>query len=538
MRKWLVVAVLAGAQFVMVLDGTVMNVAISNVVSDLHTSVGAMQAAITFYTLTMASLMLLGARLGDVWGRRRAFVVGSAVYAAGALLTAVSTGFPVLFIGWSVVEACGAVLVVPAVSALVTDNFQGADRRRAFAVIGAATGAAGAAGPLIGGFVTTYFSWRVIFGAEIVLMVAIIALSRVIADTGTRSSLRIDAVSVVLSAAGLVAVVTGMLESKTWGWLIPLRPPEIGGVTVAPLGISPTAWLIAVGIAVLWWFVRRQRRLVAAGIEPLVHVELLSIRRLRSGTSVAAAQFAVTAGLLFLVPVYLQMTLGLDALSTGLRVLPLSIALILCSVLGAAIPGLSARATVRIGQVLLVVASGVLLASVTSSLDEWIFGGGMFVAGAGLGLMASRVGDVTMSSAPATRSSEVGGLQGVFQNVGSSLGTALVGSVLIGVLATSFASGVASSTLSAEARSVVHEYTSGGVTIIPAAAVGPLAERAGLGSAGAATLKTIYTDAQLGALRVSFFVLLLIALLGIPFSGGLPGRREESGGTRASPGGH
>ena len=142
MKKWSVVAILGAAQFVMVLDGTVMNVSISTVVVDLDTTVTAMQAAITFYTLTMAALMLLGAKLGDVWGRRRAFVIGSCIYALGSLMTALSPNIQVLFLGWSIIEGVGAVLVIPAVAALIADNYGGTDRITAFAVIGAVSGAA------------------------------------------------------------------------------------------------------------------------------------------------------------------------------------------------------------------------------------------------------------------------------------------------------------------------------------------------------------------------------------------------------------
>ena len=225
MKNWPVIAILGSAQFVMVLDGTVMNVSISTVVEDLDTSVDAMQAAITFYTLTMAAFMLLGAKLGDVWGRRRAFVIGSIVYAIGSLTTALSPNVVVLFLGWSIIEGLGAVLVIPAIAALIADNYEGHARVTAYAIIGAASGAAVAAGPLIGGFMTTYLSWRYVFVAEVVIMAGVVLFARRIEDrTGARPS-RIDLLSVLLSAAGLVFVVFGMLQSKTWGWVIPLHPP-------------------------------------------------------------------------------------------------------------------------------------------------------------------------------------------------------------------------------------------------------------------------------------------------------------------------
>ena len=468
----------------MVLDGTVMNVSISAVVEDLDTTVDAMQAAITFYTLTMAALMLLGAKLGDVWGRRRAFVIGSIVYAIGSLTTALSPNVVVLFLGWSIVEGLGAVLVIPAIAALIADNYEGHARVAAYAIIGAASGAAVAAGPLIGGFVTTYFSWRYVFVAEVVIMAGVVLFARLVTDRAGARPVRIDLLSVLLSAAGLVFVVFGMLQSKTWGWIIPLHPPIIGGVEVAPLGVSPTTWFILAGAALIWAFVARQRHLVATDRPPLVDIKLFGILRLRSGLTVLLAQYAMTAGLFFMMPVYLQMTLGLDALQTGIRIFPLSISLILFSIIGTRLSLIwSPRRIIRVGQVLLVLASFLLLGAVDIELQSPAFGVGMFAAGAALGLLASQIGNVNMSSVGEDQSSEVGGLQGVFQNLGSSLGTALIGSVLIGALATSFAAGVAASNLPEETQAVVTEATEGGVDIVPAASVPDIAREAGLDDA-------------------------------------------------------
>ena len=523
MKKWSVIAILGSAQFVMVLDGTVMNVSISNVVEDLDTTVEAMQAAITFYTLTMAALMLLGAKLGDVWGRRRAFVIGSCIYAVGSLTTAFAPNFVVLFLGWSIIEGMGAVLVIPAIAALIADNYEGHERISAYAIIGAASGAGVAAGPLIGGFVTTYFSWRYVFVAEVVIMAGVVLFSRLVTDRAGARPTRIDALSVLLSAAGLIFVVFGMLQSKTWGWVVPMHSPVINGVEIAPLGVSLTTWLILAGAVLLWLFVGRQRRLAAAGRAPLVDVSLFSILRLRSGLTVLAAQYAMIAGLFFMIPVYLQMTLGLDALETGIKIFPLSISLILFSIIGTRLSYIwSPRRIIRVGQVVLVLSSAILLGSVDLELQSILFGAGMFAAGAALGLLASQIGNVNMSSVGESQSSEVGGLQGVFQNLGSSLGTALIGSVLIGALATSFGAAVATSDLPAETQAVVNEATLGGVAIVPAASVADIATEAGLSDAEAEELTSVYEDSQIESLRVAFVALMVIALLSLFFSRGIP----------------
>jgi len=528
MKKWLVVAILGSAQFVMVLDGTVMNVSISTVVEDLDTTVGAMQTAITFYTLTMAAFMLLGAKLGDVWGRRRAFVIGSIVYAIGSLTTALAPNIQTLFIGWSIIEGLGAVLVIPAIAALIADNYEGKDRITGFAIIGAVSGGAVAAGPLIGGFVTTYLDWRYVFVAEVVIMAGVVLSTRFITDRTPRQSIRIDLPSVLLSAAGLIFVVFGMLQSKVWGWITPLASPEVNGVEIAPLGISLTAWFIAVGAVLLSLFVRRQAALVASDRQPLVHVSLFSIRRLRSGLSVLASQYTITAGLFFMVPVYLQMTLGLDALETGIRIFPLSVSLVLFSIVGTRLSQRwSARRIVRVGQWILVASSIVLLSAVDAKLENVPFGFGMFFAGAALGLLASQLGNVNMSAVSEKETSEVGGLQGVAQNIGSALGTALIGSVLIGALASSFAGGVASSSLPADVQGQVVQLTEGGVAIVPAATVEQLAVDAGLSESDGEQLTEIYTESQLSSLRTAFFALVAIALASLLLSRGIPNDAPE-----------
>src|SRR6266516_7496191 len=178
MRKWLPLIILASAQFVMVLDSSVMNVSISQIVADLNTTIQGVQLAITAYTLVMAAFMLVGAKLGDIWGRDRAFAVGLTVYAAGSLTTAISPNLTVLLFGWSLVEGLGAVLVSPAIAALTAANYEGKDRAFAYGMIGGAAGAAIAAGPLIGGWVTTTFSWRYVFVGEVVVVIAILIVHR------------------------------------------------------------------------------------------------------------------------------------------------------------------------------------------------------------------------------------------------------------------------------------------------------------------------------------------------------------------------
>lgn len=526
MKKWTAVIILGLAQFVMVLDSTVMNVSISTVVADLNSSVSAMQAAITFYTLTMAALMLLGAKLGDVWGRRKAFMIGSVVYAIGSLITALSPNMATLFVGWSVIEGMGAVLVIPAIAALIATNYTGRDRVTAFAIIGAVSGAAVAAGPLIGGYMTTYLSWRYVFVGEVVIMAGVLLTAKFIADTSKPQKIKIDIPSVLLSSAGLVLIIFAMLQSKTWGWIQPISSPVINGNAIEPFGISLVPYLIIIGIIFLRSFFMRQQKLVREGREPLIDPTMFSIPQLRAGLGVLMAQYAITAGIFFMIPVYLQMTLGYDALSTGLKIFPLSVALILFSVVGTRLSNnWSPRKIIRLGQVILIISSFALLESVSLELKSPLFGFGMFFTGAALGLLASQIGNVTMSSVKKTQTSEVGGLQGVFQNFGSSLGTALVGSVLIASLTGSFMTGVDASTLPANVKDQVNALST--VNIVPVSSVDGIAENAGLNSEQSDQLTQIYSESQIQSLRTGFFALIVFAIFSLVFSRYIPNEVAE-----------
>ncbi len=523
MKKWSLVIMLAVAQFVMVLDSTVMNVSISTVVADLDTTVASMQTAITFYTLTMASFMLLGGKLGDVFGRKKAFLIGSFIYALGSLITALSPNIQTLFVGWSVIEGLGAVLVIPAIAALIAINYKGKDRVIGFAVIGGVSGAAAAAGPLIGGYVTTYLDWRYVFAAETVIMIILMILSRGVKADKPKKAAKIDIPSAILSALGLFILVFGILQSKVWGVITPRQIPSINGHEIDPLGISIVAYLILLGLAILYFFYTRQEKLEKANKNPLLKTSMFSIEQLRSGLGSLGAQYMITASVFFVIPVYLQMTLGYDALKTGLKILPLSIAVILFSIIGAKmVVNSGPKKVVRYGQLCLVLGSLCLLGSVSIDLKSGWFFVGMFILGSGLGLLASQLGNVNMSSVDESQSSEVGGLQGVFQNLGSSLGTAVIGSVMIASLTTAFVKNIDVSNLNSDVKNYVQQNSKVGVSIVPVSDVQNYAESKGLSSSEATETANIYAQSQVEALKKSLFAVFFLSLISIVLSRGIP----------------
>src|SRR5437867_6230399 len=253
----------------MTLDSSVMNVSIATVAEDVGTTVSGIQGAITAYTLVMAMLMILGAKVGAIIGRKRAFAIGCVIYGCGSLTTALAPNLPVLLFGWSFLEGVGAVLILPAIVALVAGNFPRERRPAAYGLVAAAGAIAVAVGPLVGGFCTTYFSWRWVFAGEVVIVLAILLLTRRIADAPVEKRPRLDLVGAALSALGLGILVFGVLRSGAWGWIQPKADGPSWG------GVSPTLWLILIGLAVIWVFFRWEARREAQGKEPLVRPAML-----------------------------------------------------------------------------------------------------------------------------------------------------------------------------------------------------------------------------------------------------------------------
>ncbi|MDP9145101.1 MAG: MFS transporter, partial [Actinomycetota bacterium] len=322
----IVLLTLASGQFLMTLDSSVMNVSIAQVAEDLGTTVTGIQTAITLYTLVMATLMITGGKIGSLIGRRRAFTIGCIIYAAGSLTTALAPNLTVLIVGWSFLEGIGAALIMPAIVALVASNFPPEERPRAYGLVASAGAIAVAAGPLIGGAVTTYWTWRLVFAGEVVIVAGILALSRRMNDVPAEARHRLDVVGAGLSAIGLGLAVFGVLRSGEWGWV---RPKPEGP---SLLGMSPTVWLILTGMLVVWLFFTWEERVIAAGREPLVRPAMLQNNQLRGGLTMFFFQFMIQAGLFFTVPLFLSVALGLSALETGVQLLPLSVTLLLAAI--------------------------------------------------------------------------------------------------------------------------------------------------------------------------------------------------------------
>ena len=518
----LVLGVLASGQFLMTLDSSVMNVSMATVAQDVDTTITGIQTAITLYTLVMASLMITGGKVGTLLGRRRAFGIGLVIYGIGSFTTGLAPNLTVLLVGWSLLEGVGAALIMPAIVSLVAANFAPERRAAAYGLVAAAGASAVAVGPLLGGAVTTFASWRYVFFGEVVLVVAILLVLRRIEDVPPQR-VHLDLVGSALSVLGLGSVVYGVLRSSEWGWV----RAEPGGPAV--LGLSPVIWLIVAGLLVLYAFMRWQNALIGRGRDPLVDPELFANRQLVGGLTMFFAQFAVQAGVFFSVPLFLSVVLELTAVETGVRLLPLSIALVLAATLIPKVwPHADPRRVVRTGLGSMIVGILILVAGMDPGADAAVVAVPMLFMGFGLGALASQLGAVTVSSVPDSESAEVGGLQNTATNLGASLGTALIGSILIATLTSSVVAGIENDP--AIPPSVREQATTEMATGVPFLSTTQLQDgldSAGVDPATADALVAVNADARLDALRVAFAVTALLAIAALFGTGRLP--RESVG---------
>ncbi|ATQ30338.1 MFS transporter [Rhodococcus ruber] len=513
----LVLAVLAAGQFLMTLDSSVMNVSMATVAADVNTTITGIQTAITLYTLVMATLMITGGKVGTILGRRRAFGLGLIIYGAGSFVTGIAPNLTVLLIGWSLLEGIGAALIMPAIVSLVAANFPAERRPAAYGLVAAAGAAAVAVGPLLGGAVTTFASWRYVFFGEVVVVFLILLTLRRVEDIPPQR-IRLDLVGSLLSVVGLGMFVYGVLRSSEWGW-IQTKP---GGPQI--LGLSPVIWLLLGGLFVLYLFLRRETYLAKTGGEPLVDPALLKNSQLTGGLSMFFAQFLIQAGVFFSVPLFLSVVLELSALETGVRILPLSIALVLAAIgIPKLRPHANPRLVVRLGLGTMAVGILILVGGMDPGASAAVVSIPMLLMGLGLGALASQLGAVTVSAVPDSQSAEVGGLQNTATNLGASLGTALIGSILIATLTTSVIAGIENNP--AVPESVQQQATTdmaAGVPFLSDTQLEDALADAGVDESTADAIVEVNSDARLEALQVAFAVTALLAVAALFGTGSLP----------------
>ncbi|MFL6219573.1 MAG: MFS transporter [Actinomycetes bacterium] len=411
---------LALAQFICSFAGSNMNVMINDISKDLDTSVQGVQVAITIFLLVMAALMIPGGKLTGRYGRKRCFTVGLLVYGIGALLSAAAPGLGVLILGNSILEGVGTALLIPPVYILTTLLLPDlTSRARAFGVISAMGGVGAAAGPLIGGLITSAISWRAAFVFQALVIAAILWLARRVQDPLPPDPTRpFDTGGAILSAVGLVLVVMGILAADNNGWLM--------------------LALLAAGALVLAWFFRSVRAKERAGKEPLLPTVLFRNRTSNLALVTQNIQWLLLIGVSFVVAAYLQVVRGYDAIQTGVIFTAATVGLLASSLAAERLAGRRAQRTLIMAGFLVTIAGiGVLLAMVTGSHSAWDFAPGLLLIGLGLGVMLTPSINVVQSSFPEELQGEISGLSRSVSNLGSCLGTAIAGTILVaGITAT------------------------------------------------------------------------------------------------------
>ncbi len=411
--------VLAAAMFVLVVDTSLMNVSIAAVVKDLDTTVSSVQSAIALEALVSAAFILISSKVGDLFGRKRAFVLGLLGYATGAIAMTVAQDLTAIIIFWAIIGGLGASLLLPAMQSLIHGNFEGPAQKKTYALVGAAAAIAAAVGPLLGGFVTTYLSWRVGFLLEAVVIAVVLSQIGLLKDVPYTGDRHADVVGAGLSVVGMGGVVLGILVWQEGGEYVGL--------------------LIAIGAVALWalarWLVRRHRE----GKVTLLDPDLFQLPAFKVGISGQLLQNVTLGGAMIALPIFLQVKLEYDALETGLSIAPLSLTMFAVAILAGRKAGNRRPAKIiRAGFVLSAVGIGLIVPIVPDADSGWTLFVPLVIAGAGLGLLVSQLNNYTLAPIDDDRISEAAGVNSAAGSFGLSFGLAVAGGVLLATLSLAF----------------------------------------------------------------------------------------------------
>jgi EmrB/QacA subfamily drug resistance transporter len=449
LRKWGGLAILSLALAIVIIDQTLINVSLRTIVKDLHTTVHSLQWVITGYALTLSAFTITGGRLGDLFGRKRIFVTGAVVFAIGAITATTAPNVTQLLIGASVIEGLGAAMMLPATTSLILANFRGHERAIAFGVWGGVAGASASIGPLVGGYLTTYYSWRYGYGINLGIIAILLLFSWVIQDSRENiSKPKIDFVGVFLSVVGLAAVVYGVVQSSTDGWYRPKDPANLFGHTVNLGNHSEVPFVIAFGVAVLIMFVLWEAIVELRGKLPLVSLSMFANTPFVAGIVTMAIVAMGQFGAIFALPVFFQAARGLDAFHTGLAFLPFTLATFFAAPISGFLASKHIRPKYLIITGLIIDATGLYLVhnALTPSATAADLRLPLLVFGVGFGMAFAQLANLTLSAVSVQQAGEASGLNNTFRQLGATFGNAVIGSVLISALTANYAADIASST--------------------------------------------------------------------------------------------
>ncbi len=517
LRKWLPLTVMGLAVLIIVIDTTLLNVSLGTIIRELHTNIQSMQWVIAAYALTLAALTIVGGRLGDLFGRKKMFMLGATIFAIGSFIASASHSVGYLLAGESIIEGIGAALMMPASASLLITTYRNRERALALGLWGAMAAAGSAIGPILGGYLTTHYSWRWGFRINVGIALLLIAGSVIINESkDTRHKISLDWVGVFLSSGGLLAGVFAIIEGGSYGWWKHMSGPTFGGLSAIPL-----AFMLSVGLLCLfvWW----EDFVLKRGRRPLVDMKIFANKQFTSGSLTLASQVIGMTGIIFAMPVFLQGVRGLDALHTGYALLPMSIALLIMAPLGGFLSGKigTPKHIVQVG--LITTLFGIIVLryslSISTTVSDLILPLSFY--GAGMGLCFSQLTNITLSSVPVEEVGEASGLNNTIRQVASSLGAAIIGTVLLTGLANNLKSSVSTSpVLPADMRVHISQEVAAQSSAVEFGV--PIHSSAQLTAEQRTEIKKLSNQSTVDANRNVFLVAMLSPLLAFVFSTQLP----------------
>ncbi|GAC1596181.1 MAG: MFS transporter [Acidimicrobiales bacterium] len=434
-RRWITLAIVISSIFIVVLDNSVLNVAIPTILRDFHTTLPTLEWVVTGYALTFASLLIIGGRLGDLFGHRRIFILGAFLFGAGSLMAALSQSVAVLILGEAIIEGIGASLMMPTTLAILSTTFTGRERATAFAAWGATAGTAAGFGPVVGGYLTTNFSWRWSFGINVVIApVAILGAALFMARAGAPARRpKIDLPGAGLAAVGMFLLVFGLTEGGTYGWIRPLRTFSVAGQGVwsgrLPLSVTPAVFVAAV--AVLAAFYRVERFKERRGLDPLFEFGQLRHKGFRYGLLTTTILALGQLGLIFALPIFLQDAKHLSAERNGLWMLPLGLFIIMGAQVGGRLTRVTGvTAVVRLGLCCETAGLVVIGLAIRPTITFLALLPGFVLFGLGVGFASSQLTNVVLSDIDPDKSGVASGANTTVRQLGSGLGAGIIGSIL------------------------------------------------------------------------------------------------------------
>lgn len=459
-KKWAPLFVMGLAIIIIVLDTTLLNVALGTLVRDLDTNIQSLQWVITTYALTLAALTITGGRFGDLFGRKKMFIIGAIIFAIGSFIASISQNVGTLIIGESVIEGIGAALMMPATSSLLVSSYRGRDRALALGVWGGMAAVGSAIGPVVGGYLTSHYSWRWGFRINVFVVILLLAGSYLIKEARDKKlKPTIDWVGVILSSLGMISVIFGLIESSTYGWFTAKQAFLINGYSLGLGRLSVVPIALIVGFILLGAFYFWERKVALGKLTPLVSMKIFANKQFTSGALLTSVMSIGQVGMIFGLPIFLQGVRGFDALHTGYALLPMSIGLLIMAPLGGYLAKhFKPKHIVQVGLFINILGLILLrqVLSVTAGSSHLIIP--LFIYGMGMGLAFSQLSNITLSAVSVNESGEASGVNSTFRQIGSSLGTAIIGSILIASISSGLVSGVNNSNqLTSEHKKVLAE---------------------------------------------------------------------------------